>query len=727
MFNQGGSKELITRSILVSFCIYSLVLFSVQPSVAEDTEQASQFGTMLVMNLEELVDLEVELATGTSKPINLAPAVASVITAEQIEEMGATTLDEVLETVPGLHVAPSKELTMDPVYSIRGIHTSYNPEVLLMINGIPVTVGVTSSKPTQFMMPVNMISKVEVVRGPGSAVYGADALSGVINVVTKTASENGGTTEGLRYGSFDRMDAWVQHGGQYKGWDIFFGFDYMESNGDPDRIINSDLQSAFDTMFGTNASLTPGALDSDYQILSGHFSVSKDKFMLRSLGNLQLEDQQMDGVTQTLSNMSHSETKWCLADIMYNDKELIKDTELTLQLSHFFYHDEVLVQLFPEGAMLPIGADGNLFTGGTMVTFTDGVIGTPGRTDNTTAFDATALYKGLNKHLWRLGAGYNYLKEEHEDSTNFGPGALENPVNGQVIDGTLTSKTGTDNMYSPDASREIWYVSLQDEWAFIKNWELTGGIRYDHYSDFGGTINPRLALVWETRYNLITKLLYGRAFRAPSFGELYSKNNPAVMGNENLDPETIDTYELAFEYQPSNNLYTRLNLFTYEAEDIIELVTPPGQVSMTQNNKDQEGRGFEIEINWLPLDTLRVHSNFAYQRSKDKDIGEITTDAPEMQFYANAHWNYIPGWSLDGQYYWIGKRHRAAGDTRDDIKDNDIVNLTLRRKNILKHWDLAFAVRNLFDEDVLEPSQSSIPNDYPMEGRAFWAELRYTF
>jgi outer membrane receptor for ferrienterochelin and colicins len=55
------------------------------------------------------------------------------------------------------------------------------------------------------------------------------------------------------------------------------------------------------------------------------------------------------------------------------------------------------------------------------------------------------------------------------------------------------------------------------------------------------------------------------------------------------------------------------------------------------------------------------------------------------------------------------------------------VNLTLRRKNILKHWEFALAVRNLFDEDVREPSQPSIPNDYPMEGRSLWAELRYTF
>ncbi|MDH4231865.1 MAG: TonB-dependent receptor, partial [Nitrospirota bacterium] len=86
-----------------------------------------------------------------------------------------------------------------------------------------------------------------------------------------------------------------------------------------------------------------------------------------------------------------------------------------------------------------------------------------------------------------------------------------------------------------------------------------------------------------------------------------------------------------------------------------------------------------------------------------------------------------PDWSRDGQYFWVGDRHRAADDTRPDIADYDIVNLTLRRKNILNHWDFAPAVRNLFDEDAREPGPTSIPDDYPMEGRNFWAELRYTF
>ena len=96
-----------------------------------------------------------------------------------------------------------------------------------------------------------------------------------------------------------------------------------------------------------------------------------------------------------------------------------------------------------------------------------------------------------------------------------------------------------------------------------------------------------------------------------------------------------------------------------------------------------------------------------------------------MKFYANADWKFMPYWSLDGQYFWVGDRHRATGDIRPQVGAYDLVNLTLRRKSIAKHLDFAFAVRNLFDEDAREPSKPAIPNDFPMETRSVWAELRY--
>src|SRR5450759_4643594 len=162
----------------------------------------------------------VTIASGTRQPVARAPSVASVVTAEDIAAIGAADLDEVLETVPGLHVARSP-LGYNPIYTIRGIDTQYNPQVLMLVNGIPIT-GVFVGDRSQIWagMPVDNIARIEVIRGPGSALYGADAFSGVININTKTAADINGTQLGLSAGSFNSRDGWVQHGGKLGGFDV---------------------------------------------------------------------------------------------------------------------------------------------------------------------------------------------------------------------------------------------------------------------------------------------------------------------------------------------------------------------------------------------------------------------------------------------------------------------------------------------------------------------------
>jgi iron complex outermembrane receptor protein len=173
-----------------------------------------------------------------------------------------------------------------------------------------------------------------------------------------------------------------------------------------------------------------------------------------------------------------------------------------------------------------------------------------------------------------------------------------------------------------DQTRNLFYASLQDEWSFAKGWELTPGVRYDNYSDFGSTVNPRIALVWQTITDLTTKLLYGSAFRPPSFNELYVKNNPSNTGNPDLTPETIQTLELVFDYRPGTRLHASINLFAYEIKDLIELVQDPDQTAFTtQNHKDQEGQGFEIEADWLVTDALRVRGIWHTRGQRTKKPG----------------------------------------------------------------------------------------------------------
>ncbi|GMQ84096.1 MAG: hypothetical protein BMS9Abin06_0852 [Gammaproteobacteria bacterium] len=697
-----------------------LVLVTVVTFAEEGLNREEEL--MLLYGDEE----SVSIATGSSKPVRLAPSVATVVTAGDIEATGATFLDEALEMVPGLHVSTSSN-RLNSIFSIRGIHTGQNPQVLLLLDGVPMTELFTGGRAPTFRLPVAGISRVEVIRGPGSSVYGADAFAGVINIIPKNASEIGGTRVGLRKGSFDSRDAWLQYGGTPGGWDVAFNMEYNRSDGDRDRRVGSDMQTTLDTAFGTSASLAPGSLDTHYEMLNTRLDIARGNWKVGMWAWIQDGAGIGPGGAQALDPYGKQDVNQYLVDARYGSADIIEDWDLDVRLTYRYLDDNTRFKLFPPGTRLPIGADGNVnfLNPAGIVDFPDGLIGKPGGTESTRSVESTARYSGLERHSVRLAAGFKYQQGRPEESKNFGPGVIDGALS--PIDGTLTDVTNTPNIFMEDEERKIWFMSLQDEWAFASDWELTAGVRYDHYSDFGSTVNPRLALVWATLHNLTTKFMYGRAFRAPSFGEEFSINNPVILGNPDLDPETIDTLELAFSYRPTFKLQTGLNLFYYEIDDIIEFVPDPlpATTNTAQNSRDQKGYGFELEANWQPVDKLRLGGNYAWQNSKDKETGDRIADAPGQQLYLDARWRFLPDWSLDAQLVNVSDRRRAAADTRNDIDDYTLVNVTLRRKRIARHWQLAASVRNLFDEDAREPSTGAIPNDYPLAKRSAYAELRY--
>lgn len=670
----------------------------------------------------------VSIATGSKKSIDKAPAIASFISAKDIQELGARTLNEVLETVPGLHVSLSALNRLNPVYSIRGIHTGYNSQVLLLIDGVPLQYSHSGGRPELFNLSVAMIERVEVIRGPGSAVYGADAYSGVINVITKDSQSIDGTEVGARVGSFDSRDLWLQHSDFWNGMDVVFGLSYQHTNGDSDRVINSDLQSTLDTALSTNSSLAPGPLSTGSERLETHFGLSNDHWNIKLWSWIDNDAGVGAGGAQALDPNGVQNDDIYLLNISYQTDDLAADWNFDTRFSYYFYDSETQFNLLPSGATVPISADGNLdfISPAGLVTFTDGLIGNPGAEGEDSQLEQVATYTGLVNQRWRAAAGVRYQSIETKESKNFGPGVIDGTQ--PVVDGSLTYVTDTAFVYAPNTDRTIYYLSLQNEWQFAPDWELTAGVRYDHYSDFGNTVNPRIALVWATSYNLTTKLLYGSAFRAPSFQEQFFSNNPVSLGNPNLEPETIDTWELAFNYHPSTELQSTLSLFSYKAKDLIEFVADAGATTSTaQNARDQDGYGFEWETDWKASNNLRIRANYAWQYSEDSISGDEIHDAPGQQFYISANWQFNPQWSLSSQLNWIGDRKRVAGDTRSEIDDYTLVNLSVRRQNILPNLDLAFSALNLFDEDAREPSNGTIPDDYPLEGRSVWLELSYRF
>jgi iron complex outermembrane receptor protein len=633
----------------------------------------------------------VEIATGTKKQFHLLPAVASVITSDQIELMGANTIHQIIETVTGIHTYPSNVNRMNPSYSIRGIHTAENPQVLVLVNGVRTTYEFAGAKWYLFDVGVNLIERVEVIRGPGSAVYGADAFSGVINIITKGNNVPVNNEAGVKIGSFGTKSSWVNLGYQKDDLKLSLNAQWQKTDGDNDRFIGADR-------IGRS-----GALDTRHEYTDLHAQVNYQSFYA-NLWYLDLKGGTGAGAAQVLSDSDVTEGQQVSLQTGYKFTPM-DNVDVDFKLQHQQYKHSTFFKIFPNDFVL----------GG--VTYTDGYIGVPKAVDNIYKANVITTYSGLDNHFFRVEVGHQYSKETSDELKNFGPGIITEGQTEQ--DGTLTSVKGTPNIFIGNNSRRLSYLSVQDEWAFTNDWELTAGIRYDDYSDFGSTINPRLALVWQAQYNLTTKFLYGSAYRAPSFGDLYSSNNPVKLGNENLSAEQTDTVELVFDYRPHIDWVIALNLFKYQSTDLITYVN-----NQLENSLEQDGEGLELELQWQATSDLKVKLGYAFQNSEDSS-GSTIADAPKNVIDATVSYKLNKSISLYMDSFWVMDRQREITDTRADIKDYVWTNLNLSYKvNDLK---FNLTARNVFNANAREPSTNLIANDYPLESRGIWLSSTYQF
>ncbi|WP_459870989.1 TonB-dependent receptor plug domain-containing protein [Endothiovibrio diazotrophicus] len=635
----------------------------------------------------------ITLATGREMPVANAPAIATVITAEEIHAMGASDLDQVLETVAGLHVS-HHYIGNSPIYVVRGIYSEHNPEVLMLVNGIPITSAYQGNRADIWGgMPVNAIARIEVIRGPGSALYGADAFAGVINVVTKRARDIDGTEVGARLGSDDTRGTWLLHGDEWHGVEVALMMEASTTDGSG-PIVEADGLSA------TPYSLAPDPVNNRGDSLDLRLDLAKGNWRLRSAYEGRRDLGTGLGIIQVLDPAGELNRDRFTADLTYHNPDFAPNWEVDAALSHMYYGKWTNLYVVPSGP--------------------NALIARPAHYETRAGVDLSAFYTGFSGHRLRLGSGYVY-NDLYRVEEKVGP------------PGALVETTDTAAVYMPEVHRKDLFLVLQDEWAFAPDWQLTAGARYDDYSDFGSTINPRVSLVWATDYDLSTKLLYGRAFRAPSFLEQYAQNNPVRIGNASLEPPTIDTVELGWDYHPTSRLRGGLSFFVYEMKNRIDYLPPGAAPATAQNHGGQRGHGIELEGKWRAGDTLTLSGNYAYQKSTDELTDQDPGYAPHHQVYLRADWAIDPRWSLDTQLSWIGERPRAAGDLRDPLDGYTVVDLSLRHQGPRNRWEVALTVNNLFDVDAREPSLSaydgsvSIPNDQPRPERQLSVAFQYRF
>jgi len=660
----------------------------------------------------------VSIATGTRQSLRRAPAVATVITAEEIAAMGAVELDEVLETVPGIHISRSTQV-YSPLYVIRGIHSEFNPQTLMLQNGVPMTTLFVGNRGNVWGgLPVENIARIEVIRGPGSALYGADAFSAVINIITKSARDTPGTEVGLRAGSFDARDGWVQHGGTLGPVEVAAYLRVGHTDGFK-QTVAADAQTLFDGLFLTSASLAPGPVNVGQDAVDGSIDLRYEKLRLRAGYKLRDNMGTGPGVASALDPVGRAKSERITADLSWSDIEVAKDWKAGLTASYLHYTQQfpVLLQLFPPGAF-----------GGA---FPNGMFGAPNTWERQLRLTAVSTYSGFANQSWRFGIGHDdldlYRTQEFKNFTFIASGPLTGlPM--PTPDATVIEFPVAESFLTPH-DRKVTYVYAQDEWNFARDWTLTGGLRHDHYSDFGGTTNPRAALVWDATLDLTAKLLYGRAFRAPAFVEQHSINNPVFRGNPNLRPETIDTLEAAVAWQAHADVHVNLSLFRYRMKDIIRTTDADNGTRMFNNVGSQRGHGAELETVWDAGRNLRLSGHYAWQRSINEESGQDAGYAPRHHLFGRADWGVAGGWLLSGQVNHVADRRRAPGDVRtNEVPDYTTVDLSLRTSRSKSGWEFAGAIRNLFNADVREPTLApgtSIPDDLQLAPRTFYLQASY--
>jgi outer membrane receptor protein involved in Fe transport len=646
-------------------------------------------------------DIEtVSIATGRSQSIQTAPAVASVITAEQIRDTGARDLIDILRLVPGFYLGRTANL-FDPVLGVRRFSSSFNQTVLFMLDGVPQTELVFGNRRTTLgKIPLDLIERVEIIRGPGSALYGADAYSAVVNVITRREVPEQAQAV-LSGGSHDTRNFRALAGRRFGEMKVVGALEYSETDGYA-PFVEADQQTRLDALFGTQTSLAPGTANTGRQEFGAQVNLTGPK---TSLG-LRVSDERGLGLGTGVTGVL----------------DPFGSVDSTVWEGTFKYRDQAgdwAVNGFLDGVLQHYRMDNwHFFAPGAFGGFPDGVIYNNAFEQRYLRLQNVLGYTRFRPHDLTLGLGAELGRIElQSESRNY------RLSDGSILPiGSVQDTTGDSALGDTTFSRDLFYAYVQDEWTFHPDWTLTWGARYDHYSDVGATVNPRAALVWNARHDLTAKLLYGSGFRSPSLLETQARQIPALWGNSDLQPEYVDAIELALDYRPRLDLRTRVNLFYHETDDQIRLQNTGGAEFRPENVGQQKGRGLEVELWWDLTRATQFYGYYAYQDNTDETTGADAGYTPHHQALAMLQTRQRP-WLFTVQARYVGERDRVAEDQRSPPDTYALLDV-FARYTFSKHLEASLDIRNLFDADVRDAGfGTAFPGDIPLPGRTFYFSL----
>lgn len=683
---------------------------------------------VLLLSLEELSRLPVTAGVGYAQPRTEVPGTATVIRAAQWEALGARSVYDVLQQVPGLHVVETGRSERSVI--ARGLLTTNNSQVLWLLDGQPLNDLSAGGPVRAFDKGLAGLERIEVIRGPVSVIHGSNAFSAVINLVSQPA----GAAErrlGIKGGAFDSREALAEAGGGAGDWRWRVSLESRASDGDPDRIVRHDVQSRLDALFGTSVSRAPGALpsegDAQEALLNlGWRDTSLQAWHWRGTADGYLSNDALDPTTRNeaaidqlllrqAGTLAPLQTRWELEGLWQRQDSRYATTAL------------------PPGTTVPIGASGDIDpVTGTPLTFPQGFIASGRTQSERKRLSVNLINTAWQGHTLRLGLGREWQElRDLESRRNFGIGVIDSSA--PVVPLTpLPNLAGTPLSILPADRRHLTFIALQDDWRLSSTLLLNLGVRHDRYSDFGGSSNPRASLQWQAGPSTRLQLGYGTAFRAPSFTEQNLRNNPAILGNPNLEAEELESAELSMEQGLAPGLQLEASLFRYEARRLVDYAPrPPVFGNVAQNIKGREGQGGSLEMRWKPQPGAQLNASVTVWDVHDSTSSNEAPFVPGHMATLNGWWEFAPRWTLGGSLKYVADREREAGDPRTAIRDNSWADLHLHTTALAPKLRLGVTVQNVGDADLRDPMRNNaalgpaVPDDLPLAGRRWLLEAEY--
>lgn len=618
-------------------------------------------------------------ASKLQERIDKSVATTSVITQDEIRRIGARNLLDVLRLVPGLGITQTM-LGVREV-EVRGVKTLFSDKVLFMLNGHPLDHNLNNAGSTWVYddLPVDTVKRVEVVRGPGSALYGANAFLAVINIITLNAKDLNGFQASGGWGSFDTRQYRASWGKQFDNTaEAALHFNHSDTDGIKSPVPADMLsQQGKDSLAPGKSDLSEGRNDLEWQLGYQGFKLD-GRYIKKQTGAF-------IGTSFALSNQTEQN---------YEDYFLQLSRTWTL-LEHLsidtrIYHDSFSFDNLSQ-------AEPALFNRNALQ-------------DKRTGAEVQGNYRFTETQI--LIAGVTYTDEEQYgiiDETGVTPNSL------------LPSA----RPFGKDRTRRHWGIYAQDVWDPLPALRLTLGARYDEYNDFGGTFNPRLGFNWEVIKDYSLKFSYGTAYRAPAFGEL-DLTHPFVSGNPNLAPEQAETFETGIIARPVEGLTAQAIYYHTHISEIISLV--PGQMTALRyaNSGSMLSEGVELEGRYDFMGGSYAAANVVFQQPVQNN--RTVADVPQQRANLLLNWAFDAHWSAFAHVLIKSDTQRGPGDTRKNVPGYALLDLSLLNQHfVAKGIDLSFSIYNVFDEKYSDPAPPSIPGDYQQAGRAYFGHitLRY--